>query len=595
MKNLWRNYGLILFGYIILTIIFTYPIAFKINTPFAFPTGDFGLTLWNLWWVKKALLELHTTPFFTSEIFYPTGTTLSLQQFAWDKLLLGIPLQLIMGRIAVYNLLFLFSVVVSGFGTYLLVKHLTDHRPSAFISGIIYAFCPYHLLHYGVLDPLSIEWFPFFCLYLLKMFEGNRTKNAISGGIFLTLISLSSWYYMVFAFLFIIIFILYFLIFEREKILCLNFIKQSLFMIITFGILIFPFAYPILKGFITFKPLRQIPMQTSLYGFSFSPFLSVCWFVFYGYIVIVLAASSLFKMKRYIAIFWIVIIFVFFILSVGPHPVFLGKIYDNIPLPMLILHKLPVLSLMRAPWRYMVMIMLCLAVLSGYTCKYFSRGKYAIMVLTIISLLICLEYLIIPLPASKFTPSPIFAYLGKEKGDYAVLELPFKTMIHDGDNYVQGLNMYFQTIHQKKIIGGYINHPSPGVREFIYNTRFINIFTNPSEINTKITQIKQADCIKILKEYNIKYIIIHKEMFFNERFKPFSPKSRQEKFLRGLIPFALNPVIKLVLDSNTQSICQIFSKKEDMDNFLSSMHNLFKKPFYEDEKVIVYRTFNNYN
>ena len=31
---------------------------------------------WNLWWVRTALLDLHTNPFFTHYLFYPQGVSL---------------------------------------------------------------------------------------------------------------------------------------------------------------------------------------------------------------------------------------------------------------------------------------------------------------------------------------------------------------------------------------------------------------------------------------------------------------------------------------------------------------------------------------
>ena len=32
--------------------------------------------MWNLWWVDKAVLELHTLPWWTNYLHYPAGTTL---------------------------------------------------------------------------------------------------------------------------------------------------------------------------------------------------------------------------------------------------------------------------------------------------------------------------------------------------------------------------------------------------------------------------------------------------------------------------------------------------------------------------------------
>ena len=57
-------------------------------------------------------------------------------------LLLSLPLVQLMGLIVPYNLLILLSLAAAGYATFLLVQYLTKDGV-AFVSGLIFAFCPY--------------------------------------------------------------------------------------------------------------------------------------------------------------------------------------------------------------------------------------------------------------------------------------------------------------------------------------------------------------------------------------------------------------------------------------------------------------------
>ncbi|HET6262926.1 MAG TPA: hypothetical protein VFG99_11910, partial [Chloroflexia bacterium] len=84
--------------------------------------------------------------------------------------LLSVPLQLAgLNLPAVYNSLVWLSFVAAGYGMYLLVRHLTEHRPAAFLAGVVFSFCPYHFAHMlGQLNLMSFQWMP---LYLLALFK----------------------------------------------------------------------------------------------------------------------------------------------------------------------------------------------------------------------------------------------------------------------------------------------------------------------------------------------------------------------------------------------------------------------------------------
>ncbi|HID64670.1 MAG TPA: hypothetical protein EYP49_18285, partial [Anaerolineae bacterium] len=51
-----------LVGYLVLTLIMTFPLATEFTTAIPGDGFDGWQNYWNLWWVKKALLDLGTNP-----------------------------------------------------------------------------------------------------------------------------------------------------------------------------------------------------------------------------------------------------------------------------------------------------------------------------------------------------------------------------------------------------------------------------------------------------------------------------------------------------------------------------------------------------
>lgn len=171
-RSLLRTHGLVLLGYGLLTVALTYPVAFQLTTQLP-GGGDAWQNVWNLWWVKQALLVLHTNPWHTDLLYYPEGVNLYFHTLVFSAGLVGIPLQLLgFNLIATYNTLLLLTFVLAGYSMYLLCMYLTGHRWASFLGGLVFAFSPYHFAHmFGHLNLVSVQWMPFYVLALLKAFE----------------------------------------------------------------------------------------------------------------------------------------------------------------------------------------------------------------------------------------------------------------------------------------------------------------------------------------------------------------------------------------------------------------------------------------
>ena len=187
-----------LVGYLVLTLIMTFPLVTEFSTAIPGDGFDGWQNYWNLWWVKKALLDLGTNPFFCDYVYYPTGASLYFHTLNIFNGLLTVPVQALFGWTVAYNFAVVFSFVVGGYGTYLLVYWLgvgSSSRPSscsgqgslqgrlaAFVAGLVFTFSPYHFAHLlGHMQLISLEWLPFYVLFTVKALNpviGHGTARA---------------------------------------------------------------------------------------------------------------------------------------------------------------------------------------------------------------------------------------------------------------------------------------------------------------------------------------------------------------------------------------------------------------------------------
>lgn len=247
--------------------------------------------------------------------------------------------------------------------------------------------------------------------------------------------------------------------------------------------------------------------------------------VFMGYTVILLSILCLIKIKTNETKFWALSAAIFFILCLGPilHvngilslPVEGYNLY--IPLPYAVLMHIPFFSMARVPSRWDVLVMLSLAVLAGYGLSYVidkygaksSKNKYKVDILLIlVSCLILFEFLSVPFTMSSSEIPTFYEQLANDEEDYAILEVP---IIWYADV------LYYQTLHGKNLVGGYVSRPPNNAIAFLKSTPLVSDLLNfyPSDediINQNLSEIGTS----IANYYNIRYIILHKDRMTAEQ------------------------------------------------------------------------------
>jgi len=570
---------LVLAALCFLTVFMTYPLVLQLDS-IIWVDGDSIWYVWNFWWWNKSVFELRESPFHTDYIFYPQTVSLSQSEPSPLNSFLSIPLQHLFGLKSSLNLLFLFSFVLAGFGCYLLVYYLTKNRIAAFVSGIIFAFSPIHFqqLIAGQIATASIQWIPFFVLYLIKTFNEKNLRNTVFAAVFFGLAVYSSWYQAVFLVLFVLLFYVYNYFYEKNKLLNKKFVKRSALMIGILALIVLPLFIPFIPEIVDtmhFKTylftadhyLHSADLADFFFPFQFSTLfkginysfykifsISLGGHVFIGFTMLAIIAIAFFKLDRNKTRFWFIAALFFFVLSLGPvlqvfeninllnpelnylkgfiEPTYIKnyeKLPNNreilqqkgiIPLPYALLEEIPFTALVRSTYRFALILMLCLSVLVGLFCarllkkkdkKFFDIGKRGLVVFCI-CILILLEYLVIPIPIQssyappKFLVPTFFNEISKDKEEYALLELPRGSLLV---NVLDGRYMYYQTIHGKKIVGGFADRLPEEQATHASKLPFIKLLLYPELINEE--NINESS--EILKQLKIKYIVIHDKIY----------------------------------------------------------------------------------
>ena len=187
----------VLVFFTLMSLVMTYPLVTQFTSAVPGPPWDNFVWLYDLWWFRHAIFDLHEWPSFNPDIFQPFGYDLTLSETMLANKMLVFPILALSNEVVAYNSLLLLSFVLSGLGMYLLVVYLTQNRWAGVIAGLIFAYCPFrmHAMAAGWLPLISTQWVPFLFLNLERMIKEHRTRYALWAGVFLAISLLSSWYY----------------------------------------------------------------------------------------------------------------------------------------------------------------------------------------------------------------------------------------------------------------------------------------------------------------------------------------------------------------------------------------------------------------
>ncbi|HEX2912407.1 MAG TPA: hypothetical protein VH186_16480 [Chloroflexia bacterium] len=535
-----KVYLLPLVFYLLVAIAFTWPLVLNLGDRVMLSRGgDVWQHLWNNWWVRFSLLDLHTHPYTTPMLYYPDGANLFFHALDPMDGYLSVPFQVLFGLVTSFNLIMLFQVTIAGFGVYLLARYLAGNIPAALVAGLIYACSPLEssLLNLGQLELTSIEWLPLFILCFIKALNRDARPWLWRGlsVLFLLILSLDSWYYLLYAVIFSGLYVLYRFWLERAewRQKWPRTLLVAAGIMVCYGILISPVLIPTLReagsGGTTQRIFNLIYNSATIKGF-FTTGPSLLWSLFgskesdefrgsfIGYFTLLLALLGLITTFKK-GWFWGVVAAIFLVLALGPvlHFSFdynwTPETADSGPsLPGRLLYNLPFGNIARVPLRYVLITMLSLAILAAYgltwLSKRFERISPAKLALpALVGLLVFVEFMPGVRPLADTSIPAFYQQLAREGNwnDFAVLETP------DAGTSIISRAMYYQTAHQHPMVGGYLSrkpdypfHDFPGIKELL---EFPVVYQR--DILPRETL---ANTIGLLQYYKIRYVILHPDL-----------------------------------------------------------------------------------
>ncbi len=592
INKILSHYGeILIFGsFVIIALVFTYPLILKIKMSlYGYPKhhGDLFAAIWGFWWFKYAwindlpsrLVPIIASPFGVDYSQFPR--VVSIANLAINCF------SLIFDEIIAYNLVLLCSFAFSAIAMYFLVYYFTKDKIASAVAGMIFSFCPNHLMQGAIHLSLAYTmWIPLYTLFLFALVKNRTYKNAISCGLLFSLIIFSDFYLAYFMFIFTAMFICFRIIhscFVKGRVkFNLKMTKMAGIAILVCLVIILPFFYPILRnvvGGLVFKtPISEpgdyvraykdlfkyaarwqdyfLPSEFHpLFGKLSADYVKSNWgarhyferTLYLGFVPILLSVFAIgkrvvgkvenlrLKVKNkifeknegYIISFFLFSAIAGFLFSLSPE-ITIGKF--KIPMPSFFMYKIA--PMFRVYARFGVIVMLSVSVLAGiglsYLLKNIKKQATKVIVATSVGCLVLFEFINIPpfhnIDLSE-TPA-VYEWLTSEPSDVVIAEYPWLRSI-DEKHYEY---LFYQRVHRKGMVNG-----APD-------------WALGDAIRKEARKIENPQTPSMLSYLGAKYVIVHKDAYDPEDIERISS----------------NPGLAFVKDFPSAVVYQVVAEKPDL-------------------------------
>jgi len=517
----------VLLLFTVLTLILTFPMIVSLDTHLAGYDTDVWINPWADWWLIKAIGE-GQDPYFTDYLFYPQGVSLAFHSFSPLNTLGVLVLQPLLGSMAAYNIVVLSAYALSGCGMWRLASYWTGNEYAGLLAGVVFAFYPYHMTEAAHPVISSTQWMPFFMLYLTKTMREGRVKHGCLAGLFLGLTALLSLHLFTFSVLLAAIYLSYTGLFQRD-IWNREKLKSLAMIVLLSSVILLPLLYPVLReqvtggmpyvavdldkgrgnhplGFLT--PSNHNPIWRALLTRQGYPAMTHGERPpFVGYTVLVLSLHAVTRERRK-TWFWGAAALFFALLSLGPSLSLRNGKVLSIP------WSAPIVALWRHPFRFNLLISFSVSMLASFDLagllQRMNRGKpprcrkqRRAVVLGVLIAIVLLEYLTLPFPTTPVQDSAFYRWLGTQQDSFAVVEAPI------GRQYTK-FSMYYQTIHEKRMVGGVVSRTPVGVYDYI--TQNPLLYATWEGDPESLSESDVTEGLAALAGDDIRYVMLRKDL-----------------------------------------------------------------------------------
>ena len=561
--------------YTALTLAVTFPLVFHLNDSIIGTSsdGDNMWYVWYIWWFRRAL-ALGQDPANTHMIYVLVPRA---QIFAASTSNggLGALLLSVLSPLAAYNILILLGFALSGFTMYLLANELVKNRLACFVAGFLFTFTTDHFWRAeGHLNLATLQWLPLLVWRVCVFYRRPSRMNAVWMGLSIALVPLSDLYLSAYFLVpFALLFVLWLLVTDRAWlanrrhllltglaaviaiVVALPPLYSSLFEVdpgsraaiaaSAADALKTKYSSDLVAYFIPhpFNPLFGGIGRAIYLSMSSGPGVEQANYL--GWVTITLAASAfLFARNRSrMTALWLALALSGLVMSLGPYIRIAGRGGWRHPNPLYdLLYNLPVLSNFRAPNRMGPTVMLPLALLAAYTidslADVFGRldlrwgpragarmSRVALVGFCVVAMGASLAEHIqfaFPFPSSPVHIPAIYYQMAADPTPGYVLSLPL---------FPRGSDQYFQTIHHRPLIGGYVERESLPMVRSIENVPYLSFlypFDSPIAKDPAAPNlVSLGDVYPItvtfkqgLEEAGVRYVVYQSRDIFSDIDKP---------------------------------------------------------------------------
>lgn len=476
MTDARRDHLLALAAFAVLTLLALGPIH-PTQQVWGGATDDLFEHVQLLWWQADQAAQGHLFPLFTRDLAYPDGGKMFLPDPIGGTL--AIPFVWLAGTTLAYNLLVWANLVFACWAMFWLVRRRSGDAWAALFAGILYGLSPVLLgnLHNGITETMQAGWLPLFAGALLTLLDRAREpfdRRRLLTAIFLTglswwAVALGQWYYGIYACL------LFGLLVPVKARLHLSSWLAAAGALLVFAALIFPIAFIFYRSFggggslfylgsmdyyLQQTPLLLAHSADVAHLFSARPpFEHYLHLGFVGFVTPALLLWGVVR-KRWAVVGWLAAGLFFIILALGPKLGWNGELVTiggaQILLPYYLLYKIvPFFKEMRLPYRFFVMVHLCLAMgvgmgLAGWRADRRWRGLVYVALVALFGLeTALLSGAFVPAARQSTAVPPLVAMLTEQPDEFAVFDLPFSFAPQARGMYLVG-----QTVHHRPLVYG---------------------------------------------------------------------------------------------------------------------------------------------
>jgi hypothetical protein len=227
-------------------------------------------------------------------------------------------------------------------------------------------------------------------------------------------------------------------------------------------------------------------------------------------LLVLAAALARTRLPRY----WLVFTAFFALLALGPFVTFAG-VRTYVPTPWALLRYAPVIGAARMPTRFSVMVMFGIAVLLAFALRDLrARWRRPAAWTTLAGALLFLELMPAPRVLHSGEVPSFYRIVAADPRPVSLLNLPFG--LRDGlssHGNFSAASQFFQTVHQKPLVGGYMSRLPQGHVARYRRIRLMRVLFDLSE-GKELSEERLARAAltapETLKHLNVGYVVINR-------------------------------------------------------------------------------------